>query len=70
MQRRSKRVRPLGEILLDLEPLLNEAMEHGLQHGDMLALIHVWLTTHRPGDREDYVEGGHPEFYYGYPRNK
>jgi hypothetical protein len=60
-----KKTRPLGEILLEMEMLLNEAMNHGLQWGDMLALVHSWLMIHRPGDREEYTEGGNPEFYYG-----
>lgn len=64
------KTRPIGEILLEMEPLLNEAMDHGIQWGDMLALIHVWLQVHRPGDREKYIEGGHPVFSYGYPQKK
>lgn len=60
-----KKQRPLGEILLEMEPLMMEAMDHGLQWGDFLALMHSWLMIHRPGDREQYTTGGHPEFYYG-----
>lgn len=63
--------RPLGEILLELEPLVEEAIDqHDLQWGDWLALQFVWLMTHRPNAREEYTAGGHPEFYYGPERKK
>lgn len=65
----AKKLRKFGDILLDLEPLIDEAMDHGLQHGDFLALMHSYLMVHRPEDREAYVEGGNPEFYYG-PKKK
>ena len=66
----SEKLRPLGEILLEMEPLMNEAMDHGIQWADFLALMHVWLMVHRPGDRETYTAGGSPEFYYGPKRGK
>ena len=28
------KLRKLGDILLDMEPLINEAMDHNLQYGD------------------------------------
>lgn len=60
-----------GEILLDIEPHLEALVdEQELQAGDVLALIHAWLTVHRPECFEQYTEGGKPEFYYGYPREK
>lgn len=64
-QPKKNKVRPLGDILLDMEPLMNEAMDHNLQWADMLGLVHAWLMVHRPHDREEYVAGGHPEYYYG-----
>lgn len=57
--------RPLGQILLEMEPLMHEAMDHDLQWSDFLALMHAWLMVHRPGDREEYTDGGHPSYYYG-----
>lgn len=69
MGRNKKSRRALGDVLLDMEPFLFEAMkDHGLQWGDMLALIHVWLTVHCPEDQEQYTAGGSPEFYYGHRR--
>lgn len=56
----------MGELLLQLEELLDEAIdEHGLQWGDILALVHGHLQVHRPDAQEEYVEGGSPKFYYG-----
>lgn len=63
-------MRPLGDILLDMEPLILEAMEdHDLQHGDMLGIIYTYLMVHYPGGREEYEDGSRPEFYYG-PRKE
>ncbi len=61
------KLRPLGKILLDLEPLILEMThDHDLQHGDVLSLIHVYLMIHSPGAREVYKEDGtSPMFFYG-----
>jgi hypothetical protein len=60
------KLRKLGEILLDMEPLLDElAHTHELQWGDILALIHSHLVVHAPSSREEYLDGTHPEFFYG-----
>ncbi len=40
--------------------------QHDLQHGDILALVHKWLTVHRPENQEEYEEGGAPVMYYGH----
>jgi hypothetical protein len=60
-----KKLRKLGIVLLDIEPLLLELVDHELQHGDILNLVRGYLEVHAPEAREEYVEGGHPEFYYG-----
>jgi len=61
-----KRLRPLGAITSDLELLLLELTEqHQCQWGEVLHLVHGYLQVHCPHAREEYVEGGHPEFYYG-----
>lgn len=59
--------RPLGIIMLDMEPLLEELTDtHESQWGDVLGLVYLWLMVHRPSARETYVDGsGHPQFYYG-----
>lgn len=67
---KDKVIRPLGDILLDLEPLILEMVEkHDLQWGDILNLIYGYLEVHCPGAREEYIKGGHPRFYYG-PKKK
>ncbi len=62
-----RRLRPIGDILLDLEPLLIELVgDHGCQWGDVLSLVHGYLEVHAPEAREEYSEDGtHPKFYYG-----
>ena len=65
-----KKLRPLGDILLDLEPLIDELTDqHSLQWSDILALIHVYLTVHHPENQEEYLDGSNPIWYYG-PRRK
>jgi hypothetical protein len=63
--KRKSRLRPCGAITADLEPLLLELVDHDLQHGEILNLIRGYLEIHAPGAREQYDEGGAPEFYYG-----
>lgn len=61
----------VGEILLQIEVLVNKLFDqHGFQWGDWLWNQFGWLRIHRPGDREEYVEGGHPVFFYGYLKRK
>lgn len=60
------KLRKVGDITLDMEKLLEElSYDHDLQHGEVLALVFSWLQIHAPSQREEYTEGGHPEFYYG-----
>ena len=55
-----------GDVLLDMEPLIGELVEAGLQWGDILALVYVHLSVHCPEAREVYTADGlSPEFYYG-----
>jgi hypothetical protein len=59
--------RKVGNILLDIEPLLEELIEdHDLQWYDILFLIYGWLMMHMPGAREKYKDGTTPVFYYGH----
>lgn len=65
-----KKLRPLGQTLLDLEKLLLEmTVDHDLQWGDVLNLVRGYLEVHVPGAQEKYTAGGNPEFYYGPPRS-
>jgi hypothetical protein len=61
----TKKVRKVGEVLLDMEPLIQELVAHELQWGDILNLIRGYLEVHCPLAQEEYIEGGHPVFYYG-----
>lgn len=65
--RKKNRIRPVGRVLLDMEPLLFELCEqHELQRGEVLALVYSWINIHYPGAIEDYEDGGTPDFFYGY----
>jgi hypothetical protein len=62
----SKKIRPLGDNLLDLEVVLDSMIkQHQLQFGDVLALVNTFLEVHHPEAKEEYVSGGSPVFYYG-----
>jgi hypothetical protein len=62
----AKKLRPLGHTLLDLEKLLLEmAVDHDLQWGDILNLVRGYLEVHCPNSQEEYDDGDSPEFYYG-----
>lgn len=64
-----KKIRPLGQITDDLEPLLLElAINHEMQWNEILAIIHSYLMVHCPANQEEYSDGSHPEFYYGEKR--
>lgn len=63
-------MRTAGEILLQMEPLLEELVDkQELQYSDVLYLILGWLDVHRPNAKEQYLDGTTPEFYYG-PRRE
>ncbi len=65
-RKKQKRNRPLGEILLDIEPYLIEMCEqHDLQHSDVLYLIKGWLDVHWLSGAEEYVDNDQVIFYYG-----
>lgn len=62
-----KKLRKLGDITSDLEPLLLEmVVEHELQMGEVLNLIRGYLEIHCPGCKEVYTkDGSNPVFFYG-----
>lgn len=58
--------KPLGDVLLDLEKVVDEMVDqHDLQWGDVLNLVRGYLEVHRPDAMEEYVDGTRPVFYYG-----
>lgn len=68
-----KKLRPLGEIMFDLEKTLEELTDsegHDLQKYEVLSLVNGWLDVHAPHALEEYEDGSHPEFFYGPKGNK
>lgn len=61
------RIRPLGDITGDMEPLLlSMVYDHRMQAGEILNLIRGYLEIHCPECFEEYEDGsGRPVFYYG-----
>lgn len=60
------KLRPVGKVLLDMEPLLEELTDdHELQRGEILGLILSWMDIHRPDCVEKYLDGSLPNYYYG-----
>ena len=59
-------MRPLGDIISDIEEITEEmCIEHDMQWGDILSLIHNYLRVHHPQAQEQYNDDTSPEFYYG-----
>lgn len=62
--KKNKKLRKLGDIMLDMEPLLEELVDsQDLQKGEILALIDWWVNIHRPEAIEQYMDGSNPIFY-------
>lgn len=60
----------MGDILLELEKVIDSMDKQGLQLGDILALVKSHIEIHNPHMIEQYEDGsGSPEYYYG-PRRK
>ena len=59
---RKKKLRRVGDIMLDMEKLLFELhIDHDMQHGEVLYLINGWQKIHVPGQIETYTsDGTHP----------
>lgn len=62
-----KKLRPLGDNLLDLENVVTSMVEdHDLQFGDVLNLVYGYLAVHFPEAQEVYEKDNErPIFYYG-----
>lgn len=73
MAKNKKKLKPMGELMLELEKSLDEMTDpqgHDMQWYEVLNLVHGWLQVHAPAGREKYKDGtGNPEFYYG-PKRK
>lgn len=64
---KKNKLRPLGQITDDLEPLICELIDqHKLQMHEVLALIHGYIQCHFPEAIEIYEDdGSNPVFRYG-----
>ena len=59
----------IADILFELEAVLDKMADEGLQKGEILALVNVYLDIHRPDCKEVYTEdGSSPRYFYGYDR--
>lgn len=59
--KRAKKLRPLGQITQDLEPLYYEMVEsHDMQAHEVIGLFLSWAQTHYPGCIEEYLDGTKP----------
>jgi len=64
MRKQRKKLRPVGDILSDMEKFLYELHEdHDLQHGEVLYLVNGWQKIHVPEHIESYLDGTHPILY-------
>jgi hypothetical protein len=62
-----KKLRPLGHITQDLEPLYQEmAWEHELQAHEMLGIQHSYIKSHLDASLERYNDGTDPIYFYGH----
>lgn len=63
MAKKKKKLRPLGKITADLEPLYFEMLiDHKMQRHEVIGLFLQWAETHMLG-LETYTDGSNPVFY-------
>ncbi len=53
------------EVMLIMDASLERLVDRGWQWGDILSNVWGWLGIHARGAREEYMDGSHPEYYYG-----
>jgi hypothetical protein len=68
--KKRRKLRPIGDILMDLEPLLQELtcgndqhLGHDMQAGDVLSQIFGYYERHVPDCIEEYTDGTKPILY-------
>ena len=65
-----KKIRRLGDITTDLEPLIEEFIaDHDMQTGEILHLINGYIQSHYVNVNEQYEDGESAIFYYGRKEN-
>ena len=61
-----EQLQPFGDVTLELEKVLEKmTYDHDLQWGEVLGQVYSWLFIHAISYRETYLDGTHPEYYYG-----
>jgi hypothetical protein len=65
---RKKKLRPLGNVLLDIEPLYLEIVSHNLQRSDIIGLMLQYDETHGLDSEllEHYTDGTTAVTYHGH----
>lgn len=64
---KKKKLRRLGDITQDLEPLLQEmAIDHDMQIHEIMAIVLKYLQMHCPDSIEEFTDGTRPVHYYGH----
>jgi hypothetical protein len=62
-----KKKETIGDVLLELETVLDKMCDQGLQLGDIHALVHSHIWTHRQDAIEIYEkDNSRPVFRYGH----
>lgn len=67
MAKKKTKKQSIGDILVDLETILDKMCDEGLQLGDILALVYQQIHTHRQDAVEVYVDdNSSPVLKYGH----
>ena len=65
MSMKKKKLRAVGKIMTDIEPLIDElAIGHEMQRHEILALVFAQLDAHHPQTLEEYEDGSEPIYKY------
>lgn len=65
VKKKKKQIRPMGNIMLDMEPLIQEMMDdHDLQHQEFHGLMDHYLLVHYPKHQAKYLDGTVPILHY------
>jgi hypothetical protein len=71
MAKKKKKLRPLGEITSDMEPLIQEMVyEHSLQVHEIIGILVMYLRSHCPESIEEYEDGMSPQIDYFHPHKR
>jgi len=67
MKKSNKKLRKLGDITQDMEPLLLEmAVDHDMQAHEILGIVYAYLRAHVSSCLEEYDDGTQAVYYFGH----